>query len=67
MPKIDPLGNMTPSISQKTFPPMVGDEERSEGQLMQYTNDYLVEVLGSVVSGIDKVLSLIEQRWSVCW
>ena len=23
MPKIDPLGNMTPSISQKTFPPMV--------------------------------------------
>ena len=27
MPKIDPLGNMTPSISQKTFPPMVGEEE----------------------------------------
>lgn len=31
MPKIDPLGNMTPSISQKTFPPMVGEGERSEG------------------------------------
>jgi len=29
---------------------------------MQYTNDYLVEVLGSVVGGIDRVMSLIEQR-----
>lgn len=29
---------------------------------MRYTNDYVMEVLGNVIVGIDGVLSLLEHR-----
>ncbi len=33
---------------------------------MQYTNDYVMEVLGNILVGIDGVLSLLEHRLYVC-
>ena len=36
---------------------------------MRSTNDYVVEVMGAMVTAIDKVLSILEQRnvWCVCF
>ena len=50
-PKIDFLGDMTPSISQKTFPPL----------LMRSTNNYVVDIFASIVNAIDDGLSALEQ------